>query len=357
MNTLYVTHPAGEYPIHVWRNALADAGRLLNELGLSGKTAVITNETVGALYEAAVMCSLKQAGLDPIVCYVPDGESYKTLATVSGLYDWLIEHGLDRSSAVIALGGGVVGDMAGFAAATYLRGVPLVQAPTTLLAMIDSSLGGKVAVDHPQGKNLIGAFYQPLLVITDPNVLHTLPQAEWRAGLAEVIKHGIISAPDLFEHLEEHGAESIDWVVQQAISVKVEIIQEDPFEKGRRAVLNLGHTFAHAFEAVSDFHLRHGEAVGIGLVAATRTAIAMELCSTEVESRVVGLLRQFDMPTHFTGHDPAEIRAAMATDKKRRGSRLRFILPEDIGKVTIRDDVPEEIIHNVLTALTAAGTA
>ena len=354
MSTLNVTHPTGQYPVHIWRSALADTGCLLNESGLSGKTAVITNETVGALYGESLLSSLKQAGFDPVVCHIPDGEIYKTLATVSALYDRLIEHGLDRSSAVIALGGGVVGDMGGFVAATYLRGIPLVQVPTTLLAMIDSSLGGKVAVDHPRGKNLIGAFYQPRLVITDPDVLNTLPPAEWRAGLAEVIKHGIISAPDLFEHLEEHETEPIDWVVQRAISVKVEVIQEDPYEKGRRAVLNLGHTFAHAFEAISDFQLRHGEAVGIGLVAATRTAIAMGLCPREVESRVVGLLRRFDIPTQFTGHDPAAIRAAMATDKKRRNSRLRFILPEDIGNVTIHDDVPEDALHEVLVSLTKA---
>lgn len=352
MTTLHVTHPNGQYPVHVWRGAQADAGRLMAKAGLTGKTAIITNESVGALYGEALRSTLQQARLDAIVLRVPDGENHKTLATVSSLYDRLIEHGLDRGSAIVALGGGVVGDMAGLVAATYLRGVPLIQAPTTLLAMIDSSLGGKVAVDHPRGKNLIGAFYPPRLVITDPDVLATLPAEEWRAGLAEVIKHGIIADRTLFEHLERHGTEPLEWVVQRGITVKVEIIQEDPYEHGRRAVLNLGHTFGHAFETISNFRLRHGEAVGIGLVAAARTARALDICPREVEARITALLERFAIPTRFRGGSPAAIRAAMQTDKKRRGKRLRFVLPQDIGAVTIRDDVPDEIIQDVLVSLT-----
>ena len=352
MTTLSVTHPNGEYAVHVWRGAQADAGRLITEAGLTGKTAVITNESVGALYGESLCSTLRQAGLDAVMLSVPDGEKYKTLATVSNLYDQLIEHGLDRSSSVVALGGGVVGDMAGLVAATYLRGVPLVQVPTTLLAMIDSSLGGKVAVDHPRGKNLIGAFYPPRLVITDPDVLSTLSPEEWRAGLAEVIKHGIIADHELFEHLEQHGTEPLEWVVQRAIAVKIDVIQEDPYEQGRRAVLNLGHTFGHAFETISNFRLRHGEAVGIGLVAAARTARALDMCPCEVEGRIADLLVRFDIPTHFRGGSPTAIRAAMQTDKKRKGKRLRFILPEAIGKVSIRDDVPDDIIQDVLASLT-----
>jgi 3-dehydroquinate synthase len=351
MTLLTVDGPSGRYVVHVRRGALADVGELTREGGRSGRTAVITNTTVGDLYAATVAASLRQAGFEPIVCRVPDGESFKTLATVSGLYDQLIAHGLDRNSPVVALGGGVVGDMAGFVAATYLRGVPLVQAPTTLLAMIDSSLGGKVAVDHPRGKNLIGAFYSPRLVVTDPDSLSTLPDAEWRAGLAEVIKHGIIAAPDLFAHLEAEGAEPLDWVVERAIAVKIEVIQEDPFEKGRRAVLNLGHTYGHAFEAVSGFRLRHGEAVGIGLVAAARTAVALGLCPAAVEARIVALLQKFRIPICFSGFPPETIRAAMNADKKRQSNRLRFILPQDIGAVIIRDDVPEDVILRVIASL------
>lgn len=351
MSTLLVTHPTGRYPIHIWRGALTQVSDLLAQAGISGKVAIITNPTVAALYADAVISSLASAGFETVLCTMPDGEQYKTLDTVCALYDQLIDHQLDRNSAVLTLGGGVVGDLGGFVAATYLRGIPLIQSPTTLLAMIDSSMGGKVAVDHPRGKNLIGAFYQPCMVITDPDVLGTLPPAEWRAGLAEVIKHGLISAPELFARLEQQGPAPLDVVVEQAVAVKVEVVQEDPYEKGRRAVLNLGHTFAHAFETVSDYQLRHGEAVGIGLVAATRTAIAMGLCRPEVEYRVTSLLARFDIPTRFAGYDPAAIRAAMSTDKKRHGSRLRFVLPEDIGRVTIRDDVPEEVIHEVLVSL------
>jgi len=351
MSILTVSHPTGQYQIHIWRGALTHAGELLVGAGLTGKVAVITNPTVAALYGDTVMSSLKAARLAALVCTMPDGEEHKTLDTVRTLYDQLIDGELDRRSTVLALGGGVVGDLAGFVAATYLRGVPLVQAPTTLLAMIDSSLGGKVAVDHPRGKNLVGAFYQPSLVITDQNTLNTLPPVEWRAGLAEVVKHGIIAAPKLFAHLEQRGLESLDEIVEQAVAVKVEIIQEDPYEQGRRAVLNLGHTFAHAFETVSNYRLRHGEAVGIGLVAAARTATALGLCHPEVESRVLSLLARFDMPTRLSGYDVAAIRAAMSTDKKRRGSRLRFILPEDIGRVTVRDDVPEELLGEVLASL------
>jgi len=351
MSILTVSHPTGQYPIHIWRGALTHAGELLVGAGLTGKVAVISNPTVAALYGDTVMSSLKAARLAALVCTMPDGEEHKTLDTVRTLYDQLIDAELDRRSTVLALGGGVVGDLAGFVAATYLRGVPLVQAPTTLLAMIDSSLGGKVAVDHPRGKNLVGAFYQPSLVITDPHTLNTLPPVEWHAGLAEVVKHGIIAAPKLFTHLELRGLESLDEIVEQAVAVKVEIIQEDPYEQGRRAVLNLGHTFAHAFETVSNYRLRHGEAVSIGLVAAARTAIAMGLCHPEVERRVLALLMRFDMPTRLSGYDVAAIRAAMSTDKKRRGSRLRFILPEDIGRVTVRDDVPEELLGEVLASL------
>jgi 3-dehydroquinate synthase len=297
------------------------------------------------------LSGLRDAGFDPIVCRVPDGESYKTLAMVANLYDQFIEHRLDRNSPIVALGGGVIGDMSGFAAATFLRGVPLVQVPTTLLAMIDSSLGGKVAVDHPRGKNLIGAFYQPCLVVTDPDCLSTLPAPEWRAGMAEVVKHGMIAAPDLFTRLETQGAEPLDWVVERAIAVKVDIIQEDPFEKSRRAVLNLGHTFGHAFEAVANFQLRHGDAVGIGLVAAVRTAILLGICSPSVEGRVISVLRRFDIPARFDGFAPETIRAAMNTDKKRRSGQLRFILPQAIGSVVIRDDVPEGVITRVLASL------
>ena len=252
---------------------------------------------------------------------------------------------------MLALGGGVIGDMAGFAAATYMRGVPLVQLPTTLLAMVDASVGGKVAVDHPRGKNLIGAFKQPELVVIDPLALATLDEAEMQSGWAEVIKAGVIGSPSLFEHLEEAGDEPSLSVIADAIRVKVTIVEEDPYEKGRRAVLNLGHTFGHALEVLSGFTLRHGEAVSIGMVAAIRTAVALGLCDEMVEERLVALLQRFGLPTRYAGYEPREVWKAMATDKKKRGKKLRFVLPRAIGQVVVTDQTPQAVVLEVLERL------
>ena len=203
---------------------------------------------------------------------MPEGEQYKTLETVSDLYTQFLAARLDRRSTVVALGGGVVGDLAGFAAATYLRGVHFVQVPASLLAMVDASVGGKTGVDLPQGKNLVGAFKQPDLVVIDPDVISTLPTAEFRSGLAEIVKHGVIDAPDLFSRLEDEGPTSMSHMIVEAVRVKVRIVEEDPFERGRRAILNLGHTFGHALELVSNFSVRHGEGVALGMVAAAAMA-------------------------------------------------------------------------------------
>lgn len=353
MTTLSVRHPGGAYPVLIERGGLSNLGRLMRDAELSGKVGVVTSESVGRLYAKDAFDSLRRADFRPILCPIPDGESHKTLQTAMGIYDQLVEDEFDRGCPIVALGGGVVGDLAGFVAATFLRGLPFVQVPTTVLAMIDSSIGGKVAVDHARGKNLIGAFHQPRLVVADPDVLSSLPEAEFRSGMAEVIKHGIISAPDLFEKLETHGHQPIQWIIERAIRVKAEIIQEDPFERGYRAVLNLGHTYGHAFEAVSGFTLRHGEAVAIGLVAAARTACDMAVCSDDMESRMTALLTQYGLPVHFRGYPADAVREAMNTDKKRRNGRLCFVLPRAIGSVEIRDDVPEDVVLRVLESLTA----
>ena len=310
--------------------------------------ALVTNPTVGGLYAPVVVESLREAGFDPLVVEVPDGEAFKTLDTVRSLYDRFVDGGLDRASPVFALGGGVIGDTAGFAAATYMRGVPLVQLPTSLLAMVDASVGGKVAVDHPRGKNLIGAFHQPELVVVDPDVLATLPEGEFRVGLAEVIKAGVIGSPALFEHLERRGAEPLEWVIGEAIRVKAAVVEEDPYERGRRAILNLGHTFGHALEVLSSFSLRHGEAVAVGMAIAAEVAVRLGLCESSVRERLIALLRQFGLPTACKGYEPEAIWEAMATDKKRRGQRLRFVLPRAIGRVVVADDVPKELVLEVL---------
>ncbi|MCK4471022.1 MAG: 3-dehydroquinate synthase, partial [Anaerolineae bacterium] len=214
--------------------------------------------------------------------------------------------------------------------------------------MVDASIGGKVAVDHPRGKNLIGAFKQPELVVIDPLALATLDEAEKRSGWAEVIKAGVIGSPNLFEHLEEKGDEPSLPLIIEAVRVKVAIVEEDPYESGRRAVLNLGHTFGHALEVLSGFTLRHGEAVSVGLVAATRTAVALGLCDDTVEGRLAVLLQRFGLPTRYEGYEPVEIWRAMATDKKKRGKKLRFVLPRGVGQVVVTDQVPKAVVLEVL---------
>ncbi len=349
MEVINVTHPTGSYPIYLGAGVLGETGQRLAELGYGGRCAVVTNETVGRHYAEPLLASLQEADFEPACLDMPDGEQFKTLATVADLYSQFIEAKLDRRSPVIALGGGVLGDMAGFAAASYLRGVPLVQIPTTLLAIVDSSVGGKTGVDLPQGKNLVGAFKQPEMVVIDPEVLTTLPPAEFRAGLAEVVKHGLIDAPDLFAALEK-GQYDMAWLLFEAINVKVRVVQADPFEQGRRAVLNLGHTFGHAFERLANFEMRHGEGVAMGLVCAARLAHRLGHCSGETMERIMALLDRLELPTQPPPFAPAEVWAAMATDKKRRGSTLRFILPRAIGDVDIFQDVPEADVKAILAS-------
>jgi 3-dehydroquinate synthase len=350
MKVITVTHPAGSYPIYIGPDLLAQTGQHLAKSGYSSRCAVVTNETVGRHHGEPLLAGLKEAGFEPVRLDIPDGEQFKTLATVAELYGRLVEARLDRRSPVIALGGGVLGDTAGFAAATYLRGVPLVQIPTTLLAMVDSSVGGKTGVDLPQGKNLVGAFKQPELVAIDPQVLATLPEAEFRAGLAEVVKHGIIDAPDLFTALEKDQYE-LDWMLFEAINVKVRVVQEDPFEQGRRAILNLGHTFGHAFERLANFQMRHGEGVAMGLVCAARLAHRLDYCSGETVARIIALLNRMQLPSQPPPFAPAEVWAAMATDKKRQGDKLRFILPRAIGDVDIFLDIKREDVEAILRSI------
>jgi len=347
MTTIPVKTPSGEYPIYIYDGVLADTGAKLRERGFAGKCAIVTNPTVGQHYTEKLTVSLTEAGFSPIVCEIPDGEQYKTLATVAGLYDRFLAAGLERQNPVLSLGGGVTGDIAGFAAASYLRGVPFVQIPTSLLAMVDASVGGKTGVDLPQGKNLVGAFKQPEMVLIDPLVLETLPSAEFRSGLAEVVKHGIIADEKLFEKLRA-GEFTLDWMIAAAVQVKVSVVQEDPFEKGRRAVLNLGHTFGHAFETLSDFQLRHGEGVAMGIACAARLAQSLGHCSPQTTERIIDTLAFLDLPTEPPQHSFERVWAAMGADKKKMAGKLRFILPRAIGDVDIFTDVPETVVQLIL---------
>jgi 3-dehydroquinate synthase len=297
---------------------------------------------VGPLHAATIDQSLKAAGFEVCVATMSSNEKDKTLETVSGLYDRFVDAQLERNSLVLALGGGLVGDVAGFAAATFLRGVNFVQLPTTVLSVVDASLGGKTAVNHPRGKNLIGAFKQPVLVCADREALAALPVADFRSGLAEVVKHGIIGAPALFEHLERQGLSGLPQILADAIEVKLRVIESDPHERAERASLNLGHTFGHAFENLSHYEIRHGEAVAMGLVAASRLAERLELCDPSLTVRTRNLLQRLHLPTTYSQFAAVAALDVMLTDKKKEQGKIRFVLPVELGKVVIRGDIPRE---------------
>lgn len=334
------------YDIRIDNGLRHQTGRLFRDtLGHNGDVVVVTNPTVGALYAEPVMASLREAGITADLAEVPDGEQYKRLDTITSLYHRFLETRLDRSGMVLALGGGVIGDMAGFAAASYLRGVPFVQMPTTLLAMVDASVGGKTGVDLEAGKNLVGAFHQPRMVIIDPEVLSTLPKEELAGGMAEVIKHGIIGDPALFDALEKARPENFVALVDQAVRVKVGVVERDPLEHGERALLNLGHTFAHAFELVSDYAIKHGHAVGIGLAAAAKLAEILGECDAALVDRVERVLETQSLDTRLSGFGVDAIIDAMRHDKKRSKKRLRFIIPKAPGQCRIIEQPPEDAVR------------
>jgi 3-dehydroquinate synthase len=354
MEQLRVELPSHSYPIWFGQNLFEQSGELLSPICRSKKIALVTNPTVWELFGPRVMAALRSAGFDVVLVLMPDGEQYKTLDTLANLYEQLLAGGLDRHSTIIALGGGVVGDTAGFAAATYMRGISFIQAPTTLLAQVDSSVGGKVAVDAGQAKNLVGAFYQPKAVIIDTDTLSMLPYHHLRSGLAEVVKHGVLGSPHLFEHIEQSGAEPIEWIVREAIQVKIDIVQQDPEERGIRAILNLGHTTGHAIEAVTGFQVSHGDGVAIGILAATYIAMDMGICAGDVLPRLLAVYKRLGLPSTVQA-DPAIIYQAMFSDKKKSDGHLRFILPKAIGQVVTRDDVPETTIMDALGSIATGG--
>jgi 3-dehydroquinate synthase len=357
--TLKVSSPGGEYPIHIGEGLLAHLGSALRAVDAAAGNciAVVSNPVVAPLYGAWVEASLRSAGFQPFACSLPDGEPHKTLITVAALYERFLAGGLDRSGTVLSLGGGVTGDLAGFAAATYQRGVRFVQVPTTLLAMIDASVGGKVGVNLPQGKNLVGAFKQPTLVVIDPSVLATLPEEEVRSGMAEVLKQALIGAPDLFAELESPPSDLHSPIstaqITHALEVKIQVVEEDPFERDRRAALNLGHTAGHGLERLSGYRLRHGEAVAIGLVIAARVAVELGRADRSLAERIETALAAWGLPGRCSPYDGEAIWAAMAHDKKRRGRTLRWVLPRAPGQAEIAEDVPPDVGKRVLVDLGA----
>jgi len=330
----------GKYDVIVQNGGIEDLGEMLKSRGLQNPI-VVTDHHIAPFHAESVIASLKKAGFDSKVIAIPAGESHKNLEMVSELWNSFLGHGIDRKSTVIALGGGVIGDLAGFAASTYMRGIHCVGVPTTLLSMVDASLGGKTGFDLPQGKNLIGSFYPPKLVLADPHVLQTLPEAEFVSGLAEVVKHGVISDPELFD-LCERGLgwvkDDLEQIVKRAMAVKIQVIEEDPYEKGFRAALNLGHTIGHAVELVSQFQLRHGEAVAIGMVAEAKLAERLTVAPRGLSDRILEVLSALDLPIHIPQNFPREeIIRTMRLDKKKNAQGIRFALPAEIGRVELVD--------------------
>jgi 3-dehydroquinate synthase len=342
MDTVTVNLRDRSYPIHIGARILPSIGELCRPLTLSARGALITNPVVGRLYGQPVLSSFERAGVTLTPLDVPDGEEYKSLQEAGSLYERLLPLGLDRRSPIVALGGGVIGDLAGFVAATFMRGLPLVQVPTSLLAQVDSSVGGKVGVNLPQAKNMIGAFYQPSLVLSDVCLLGTLPPRELRAGLAEVVKYGVIADRGFFEWLEAHiGAvldgreDAITHVVRTSCRIKAAVVERDEKDEGVRGILNFGHTVGHALEAATGYgELSHGEAVAIGMVAAARISCHMGLCTEEVPARIVRMLQRIGLPTHLMV-SPEHIVQSMTYDKKMKEHINYFILTKDIGSVTV----------------------
>ena len=327
--------------------------------GIFGSVAVITDSQVGPLYARSF-----ETTCDVItVIEVPTGGQHKTLATVENIYSRLIESGFDRSGTIVALGGAVISELAGFVAATYMRGVDCVQCPTSLLSMVDSSIGGKAGVDLPEGQNLIGAFKQPKVVIADVATLQSLPAREFASGMAEIIKHSLIADSDLLDQIEKGhwrhkttaplpALAELQALVAQAIQVKIHIVQEDPFDEGPRQVLNLGHTFAHAIEQVSGNSVRHGEAVAMGLVAAANLSARLGYCSTALQTRIESVVGDADLPVRIPpAVDARHLMAAMGRDKKKADGRIRFVLLRDIGDVFVTDSVTEADVMKTLESL------
>ena len=369
LRTIRVELSANPYPVVIGAGALGQLGEQILAQGIKAgtKVLVVTNPVVQEHYGTVALNSLRDAGFDADTLVLEAGEDQKTPASVSLIHDAAFARKLERGSLIVALGGGVVGDMAGFAAATWLRGIAVVQVPTTLLAMVDAAIGGKTGVNHPGGKNLIGAFHQPRLVLIDPTTLATLPEREFRAGMAEVIKYGVISDAPLFAELEQAAAADgsgglacqaavgpalLQRLLERSAAAKARVVAADEREGGLRAILNYGHTLGHVVEALCGYGTYlHGEAVGIGMLAAGEIACAMGLWSPEEQRRQRALVQAAGLPLAMPALDPEAVLTCLQGDKKVIDGKVRFVLPTGIGSVVIRDDVDAATIRQVLTTL------
>jgi 3-dehydroquinate synthase len=348
-----VKHAAGTYPVYVLPGAIQSLRSFVSQYLDGRRVAMILDETVLQLYQSSGLGKTDWSGE---MLSFPPGEQSKSRETWARLTDELLDRGFGRDSGLVALGGGVTGDLAGFVAATYMRGVPYVQVPTTTVAMLDASIGGKTGVDTKMGKNLVGAFHSPVAVIADPGTLTTLRESEYRSGLAEAVKHGLIADGDYFEWIASHASELMErnsgmltWLVRRSVEIKAEVVSSDEREAGRRAILNAGHTVAHALELVSDYQLLHGEAVAIGLVAECAIAEAMSLADAGLSRMLASLLKRLGLPTEVPpGLTPGAILASMERDKKNRGGGIHFSLPAGVGQMPASERwttaVPEALI-------------
>ena len=360
MPKIQVNLPQDSYEIAIATNSLEQLGRAMKQLNVGKKALVVSNPEIFGHYGDICVRSLETAGFETCTHLIPPGEEHKHLQSIQQVYDTAYTNHLERSSTFVALGGGVVGDMTGFAAATWLRGVNFVQVPTTLLAIVDASVGGKTGVNHPQGKNLIGAFYQPKLVAIDPAALKTLPLREFRAGMAEVIKYGIIWDRDLFSKLEHYSdldrldkidAKLLETIITRSCQAKADVVSQDEKEAGLRAILNYGHTIGHAVESLTHYkQFVHGEAVGIGMVAAGKIALEMGLWTEAEAQRQDALITKAGLPTEIPPELAIEdILETIKSDKKVKAGKVRFILPTEIGKAVISNRVTPEIITKALS--------
>lgn len=360
-----VNLPHDSYTIAITSGGLDTLGTQMQPLNLGKHVMIVSNPAIFKRYGERAIAALETAGFTTSSCILPAGERYKTLSTLQKIFDAALENRLERSSTLVALGGGVIGDMTGYAAASWLRGINLVQVPTSLLAMVDAAIGGKTGVNHPKGKNLIGAFHQPRLVLIDPEVLKTLPPREFRAAMAEVIKYGVIWDLQLFEQLE--GAKRLDSlhylkdellqdILLRSCQAKAHVVSKDEKEAGLRAILNYGHTIGHAVESLTGYRrINHGEGVAIGMVAAGQIAAALNFWDQSAADRQLALIQKATLPTHLPADlEIAAILKALQSDKKVKSGQVRFVLPTQIGAATVTDQVPADLICQVLNQMQAS---
>ncbi len=359
MTTVQVELENRSYPIYIDRGAISQLPTVLKELGASGSVAICTDSNVGNLHGDAILSAVREAGVQPVMCMTPAGEQSKRFANVESFIGRFLKAGLDRSSIVVAFGGGVVGDMAAFSAAIYMRGIRFVQVPTTVVAQVDSSVGGKTGVNHALAKNIIGSFHQPSAVVVDLDFLSSLPPRELRAGLAEVIKHGIIADEALFAYMESNAdkilagdVEAMRYPVQRSCEIKAAVVAEDEREHGVRANLNYGHTFGHGVEAASKYtKFLHGEAIALGMRSAAALSRDLGLVDAAFEQRHNACLTQYELPESWPEMPIDAVIEAMRRDKKARAGKMKFVVADAMGHVVHRTDIEDSQVRSALEAI------